>query len=107
MGEVERFPWDKPEPQPADLLEALRKDFAYAVQTSAITVFSSNPAFRATFNTPRGQLVPAGAVKFKDGTTVEMRDIGMCQPGAAYLTVQEIMAEILNVAAQLGLELEQ
>lgn len=99
-----RFPW---EPVPiADTVAALQRDFAYAVTHTAIMVHSNNPAFNMLANTQRGQIVPRGQVKFSDGTTIELQDIGMCQPGnVPYMTVQEIMTHIWGLASELGLEL--
>ena len=102
MG-VDRFPW---ETRPLnDTVAALQRDFAYAVRTTCVIVHSNNPAFKAMTNTARGQLVPRGEVKFTDGTTVELHDIGMCQPNVSEMTVQEIMSRIWEMATNLGLEL--
>lgn len=98
-----RFPWEPP--TTADLIEALRRDFAYAVVNTCIVVHSSNPAFVFVANTQRGQIVPRGEVKFTDGTAVELQDVGMPQPKVPYMTVQEIMARIWELASELGLEL--
>ena len=102
---AERFPWSPAVPATADLIDALRRDFAYAVANTCIVVHSNNPAFTFGANTQRGQIVPRGQVKFSDGTTVELQDIGMCQPNAPHATVQEIMARIWGLASELGLEL--
>lgn len=99
MGGVIRFPWER------DPIEALQRDFAYAVANTAIIVQSNHPAFAMTVNTPRGQSVPRGQVKFSDGTTIELQDIGMCQPGVPFMSVQEIMSHIWSRASELGLEL--
>lgn len=101
-----RFPW---EPAPtlmvADTVAALQRDFAYAVKMTCVVVHSNNPAFAMAANTDRGQIVPRGEVKFSDGTTVELHDIGMCQPNTPYMTVQDIMARVWEMATNLGLEL--
>lgn len=107
---VQRYPWEPvPAPSTDDVVEALRRDFAYAVENTAIAVHSTNPAFRMLVNTRRGQLVPRNECKFSDGTTVELQDIGMCQPGAnvPHMTVREIMTYILELAKELNLELVQ
>ena len=110
MGEltVQRFPWE-PEPQPVRTVEetvrALQQDFAYAVKMTAVVVRSNNPAFAAVVNTDRGQIIPRGECKFSDGTTVELQDIGMCQPDTPYMSVQEVMARVWELATELGLEL--
>lgn len=111
MGELElkhAFPWELPAPPISvqDTVAALQRDFAYAVANTAVVVHSNNPAFTFVANTKRGQIVPRGEVKFTDGTTIELQDIGMCQPGdVPYMTVQEIMSHIWAVASDRGLEL--
>lgn len=101
-----RFPWEPPAALSVDeTVAALRRDFAYAVANTAVVVHSNNSAFTMTANTQRGQIVPRGEVKFQDGTTVELQDIGMCQPNVPYMTVREIMARIWEVASELNLEL--
>lgn len=110
------FPWEQlPATQEAaelpaprnveDVVTALQRDFAYAVRMTAVVVHSNNPAFAAVVNTDRGQIIPCGECKFTDGTTVELQDIGMCQPNTPYMTVQEIMAQVWDTATDLGLEL--
>jgi hypothetical protein len=99
------FPWDPPRQSVEDTIALLQRDFAYAVLNTAIVVHSSNPALAFTANTQRGQLTPRGEVKFTDGTTVELQDIGMCQPNVPYLTVQQIMSRIWQLASDLGLEI--
>lgn len=107
-----RFPWEV-EPEPAtpsveDTIAALQRDFAYAVQNTAIVVHSNNASFVMTANTQRGQIIPRGEVKFSDGTTVELQDIGMCQPGnIPFMSVQEIMLKIWTAASELGLEISK
>lgn len=107
MGELieapVRFPWEPP--STTDLIEALRRDFAYAVANTCIVVHSNNPAFMFVANTQRGQIVPRGEVKFTDGTTVELQDVGMCQPNVPHMTVQEIMSRIWDLANELSFEL--
>lgn len=101
-----RFPWEPPAALSAeDAIEALRQDFAYAVAHTCVVVHSDNPAFAMMANTKRGQIIPRGEVKFSDGTALELQDIGMCQPGLSYMTVQEIMTRIWGVASELGLEM--
>ena len=104
-NDLTTFPWQSAVPSVADDVAALKLDFAYAVANTAVTVHSDNPAFVMTANTRRGQIVPQGKVKFSDGTTVELQDIGMCQPNVPHMTVREIMARIWAVATELGLEL--
>lgn len=102
-----RFPWEPPAARSVeDDVAALRRDFAYAVENTAVVVHSNNPSFALVANTQRGQIVPRGECRFTDGTTVELQDIGMCQPGnVPYMTVEEIMARIWGLARELGLEL--
>lgn len=99
------MPWDEEPAAPttAELVEAMRRDWLYAVANTAIAVHSNNDAFKMLVNTKRGQLVPRNEVKFSDGTTVELQDIGMCQPGLPYMTVQEILGKIVEIAGELGL----
>lgn len=106
------MPWEAEPAAPAVSTELethvarLTRDFAYAVANTAIFVHSNNPTFVMMANSPRGHLVPRGEVRFKDGTTVELQDIGMCQPGnVPHMTVQEIMSLIWEKARELGLEL--
>lgn len=103
-----KFPWE--DQLPAVLVEdtvaLLQKDFAYAVQCTAVTVHSNRPAFQITVNTPRGQIIPRNECKFTDGTTVEFQDIGMPQPGAPFMSVKELIARVLDLAHELGLEFQ-
>lgn len=101
----ELFPWDPPRRSVEDTVALIQNDFAYAVANTAIAVHSNNPAFAFMANTQRGQLVPRGEVKFTDGTTVELQDIGMCQPNTPYMSVQQIMSRIWKLANDLGLEI--
>lgn len=101
MGELTRFPWEPP--TTTDLVDSLRRDFAYAVANTCVAVHSNNPAFTFAANTQRGQIVPRGEVKFTDGTTVELQDVGMPQPGVPFMTVQEIMSRIWELAGELNL----
>ncbi len=100
-----RFPWEPAPLSVEDTVAALQRDFAYAVSNTAIVVHSSNPAFAMTVNTQRGQIIPRGQVRFNDGTTIELQDIGMCQPNVPYMTVHEIMTNIWGLASELNLEL--
>ena len=105
MTSDELFPWDAPRQSIEDTIALLQNDFAYAVANTAVVVHSNNTAFAFIANTARGQLVPRGEVKFTDGTTIELQDIGMCQVNVPYMTVQQIMARIWKQASKLGLEL--
>jgi len=105
MTDEEIFPWDPPRRSVEDTIALLQNDFAYAVANTAIVVHSNNPALVFTANTQRGQLVPRGEVKFTDGTTVELQDIGMCQPNVPYMTVQQIMSRVWKLASELKLEI--
>lgn len=99
------FPWNPPRRSVEDTIELIQNDFAYAVANTCIVVHSNNPALAFIANTARGQLVPRGEVKFMDGTTIELQDIGMCQPNVPHLTVQQIMARVWSTATKLGLEI--
>lgn len=110
------FPWEQlpavqaaPEPPAVrsteDTVALLQRDFAYAVQMTAVLVHSNQPALAMLINTARGQIVPRGQCKFTDGSTVEFQDIGMPQPNAPLMTVQELMARVWNIASELGLEI--
>lgn len=100
---TQRFPW---EPVPVDeTVRLLQRDFAYAVQYTAVLVRSNRPALEMCVNTRRGQIVPQGECKFTDGSKFELQDIGMPQPGAPAMSVQELMARVWDLARELNLEL--
>lgn len=101
----ELFPWDPPRQPLEDTIALLQRDFRYAVENTAVVVHSNNPVFSFIANTARGQPMPRGEVKFTDGTTVELQDIGMCQANVPYLTVQQIMARVWKLAGDLELEI--
>lgn len=101
---TQRFPW---EPVPVDeTVRLLQRDFAYAVQYTAVLVHSNRNALSMLVNTLRGQIIPRGGCKFTDGTTFELQDVGMPQPGAPAMSVQELMARLWGIARELGLELQ-
>ena len=105
MGDVivHRMPW---EPVPVEeTVGALQRDFAYAVQYTAVKTRSNQQSLNMIVNTPRGQIVPRGVCKFTDGTTVEFQDIGMPQPGCVAMSVPDLVAKIWEIATELGLEL--
>lgn len=104
-ADEEIFPWDPPRQSVEDTVALLQRDFAYAVMNTAVVVHSNNSAFAFIANTARGQLIGRGEVKFSDGTTVELQDIGMCQANVPEMTVQQIMARIWRVAGELKLEI--
>ena len=99
------FPWEPRPRSVEETIELIQRDFAYAVTHTAIVVHSNNPALCFTANTNRGRLVPRGEVKFLDGTTIELQDIGMPQVNVQYMTVQQIMSRVWKLASELGLEL--
>lgn len=110
------MPWDAPETLPAvaephqpaplqDTVRLLQADFAYAMTHTAVLVHSPHDKLRMLVNTARGQIVPAGECRFTDGTTLEFQDIGMPQPNAPAMTVQELVTRVWQIAAELGLEL--
>lgn len=101
----QRFPW---EPVPvAETIAALQRDFAYAVQATAVLVHSTRPELEMLVNTARGQIVPQGVCKFTDGSTVEFHDIGMPQVNAPYMTVRDLVVKVWDLARELGLELQK
>lgn len=110
------FPWEQlpaaPEPaQPPavrsveETVALLQQDFAYAVQYTAVMVRSSRPELQNVVNTRRGQIVPRNECRFSDGTTFELQDLGMPQPGCPEMTVKELLAQAWGLARELGLEL--
>lgn len=107
MGELTtRFPWEKPAVQPVEeTVELLKRDFAYAVQFTAVLVHSKHPALQMLVNTRRGQIVPRGECRLSDGTTFEMQDVGMPQPNSPTMTVQELIVRVADVVRELGLEI--
>ncbi len=112
-----KFPWEEqvpavPEPPPAppstieETLTALQRDFAYAVQYTAIRVHSNRPELCATVNTRRGQIIPKGVATFSDGTTTEFQDMGMPQVGAGSVEcITDLIAMVLDIATEKGLTL--
>jgi hypothetical protein len=110
MGEVtvQRWPWEvaPAEPTVEETVKLLQRDFAIAVQLTAVMVHSTREELRMLVNTRRGQIIPRGECRFTDGTTVELQDVGMCQPGVQTLTVQEIMTKVFAIATEIGLELQ-
>lgn len=101
-----RFPWEPAPPQSTEeTLTALQRDVAYMVTHTAVLVRSNRDALEMLVNTPRGQVIPRGECKFTDGTTVEFQDIGMPQVGAPSMTVQKLVAQMWDVAKEMGLEL--
>ena len=106
MGELTKFPWEQlPAIPMEETLLALQRDVAYMVTHTAILVRSGRTELQMLVNTPRGQIVPRGECRFTDGSTFELQDIGMPQPGVPHLTVQELMARIWTTASELGLGL--
>lgn len=102
-----RFPWEPaPPPTTEQTVVAIQRDLAYIVTHTAVVVHSERQELRVLVNTLRGQIVPAGKVKFTDGTTIELQDIGMPQVGATELSVRDLMTHIWGTAKRLGLELE-
>lgn len=103
---VTRFPWDVPAKPPVEeTVEALQRDFAYAVTFTGIMVHSNRAELRIVVNTQRGQIIPRNVSKFTDGTTVEMQDLGMPQPRVKTMTVEELVQWVVRTSNELGLEL--
>lgn len=106
MGELTtRFPWEPAVRSTEDTVALLQRDFAYAIQYTAVVVHSNQAALSMCVNTPRGQIVPRGECRFTDGSKLELHDIGMPQPNCPQMTVQELMARVWDIARELGLEL--
>jgi hypothetical protein len=103
-----KFPWEDqlPAVPVEDTVALLQKDFAYAIQCTAVTVHSNRPEFQITVNTPRGQIVPRNECRFTDGTTIELQDIGMPQPGLPFMSMKDLLAQMWNLVRDLGLELQ-
>lgn len=98
-----RMPW---EPAPVEeTLAALQRDVAYIVKYTGVTVHSNREALRMVVNMPRGQLIPRSEARFTDGTTIEFQDIGAPQPGAPVLMVDELIARVMEIARESGLQL--
>lgn len=107
MGELTtRFPWELPAtPSVENTVALLQRDFAYAVQFTAVLVHSKHPALQMLVNTRRGQIVPRGECRLSDGTTFEMQDVGMPQPNSPTMTVQELVIRVAGAVRELGLEI--
>lgn len=112
------YPWeqlpavqDVPEPPAvADPITLLQRDFAFAVQYTAVIVHSTHESLRILVNTRRGQIVPRGKVKYNnaygsDPHEIEFQDVGMPQPNVPEMTVQELMAHVWRLTQELGLEI--
>lgn len=100
------FPWEQlPAVRVEDTVKLLQQDFAYAVQYTAVMVRSSRPELQIVVNTPRGQIIPRGVCKFSDGTTTEFQDIGMPRPNVPTMNIEDLMAQVWEIAKNLGLEL--
>lgn len=100
-----RLPWEPAVPSTEETVLLLQRDFAYAVQYTAVLVHSNRPELQMVVNTRRGQIVPHGTCRFTDGSIVEFQDIGMPQVNAPTMTVQELTARVWELARELNLEL--
>lgn len=99
----QRLPW---EPVPVgETVTKLQADLRFIVAYTAVMVHSKHETLQMLVNTRRGQIVPRGECKFSDGSAMEFQDIGMPQPGAPVMTVQELVAKAWETAKILGLEL--
>lgn len=105
MGDLvpHRMPWDVVPVE--DTVKALQRDMAYIVKFTAVMVHSNREVLSMCVNTPRGQIVPRGEVRFADGTTVEFQDIGAPQPGAPLMAVPELVKQVMALVSELGLGL--
>jgi len=100
------FPWKQSaEHSLEDTVAALQRDFAFAVKHTAVLVRSSDERLRMIVNTPRGYNIPEGIGTFKDGTITELYDLGMPQPGAPVMTIDQLAKLVLDKATEIGLEL--
>jgi hypothetical protein len=105
------YPWEKhalgvaDAPSLEETVKALQANFTYAVKMTAVLVRSSDERLCLVVNTERGPNIPVGVCKFTDGTTVEMVDIGMPQPGIPSMTVDELARLLLQKTQELGLEI--
>lgn len=130
MGNVIKYPWENniqetsqsrelvainapalptvAETVTAELVEEqvsrLRDDVTVMVTHTGILVRSSREELRFQINTPRGQIIPRGEAKYSDGSTIEFQDLGMPQPGAPFMSIEELVNKILKTAFDLGLE---
>jgi hypothetical protein len=98
---TQRMPWDAVPLE--ETVTLLQRDFAYAVAYTAVMVHSNREELRMVANTLRGQIVPRGEGRFTDGTTIEITDIGMPQPGVQVMTVDEVFKRTTDAARALGL----
>jgi hypothetical protein len=106
------MPWEQSAPPAAPDLEgtvkALQRDVGYMVTHTAVIVHATGPhaaALGMLFNTRRGQLIPVGEAKYTDGHTIRFQDLGMPQPRAPEMTVQEAVRVLFDAAQRLGLEI--
>lgn len=130
MGNVIKYPWENSNqetsqsrelvaidapalPTVVETVEALpveeqvsllRDDVAIMVTHTGILVRSPHPEMRFRINTPRGQIVPRGEAKYSDGSTIEFQDLGMPQPGAPFMSIEDLVNKVLKTAHDLGLE---
>jgi hypothetical protein len=103
---ITRPPWLPAERTTEELVDSLRNDFAYAVRYTAILVHSKHEALQILVNTPRGQIIPRNECRFTDGSSFELQDVGMPQPGAPNIaSVSELLRWLWEIAQELNLEL--
>jgi hypothetical protein len=102
-----------PEPSLENLVatvRAIQADIAFAVTHTAVLARSDNALLRMVVNTPRGQEIPKGVVKYSDGglhiaATIEFQDVGMPQVGVPTMSMLELAQLVHTKALELGLEL--
>lgn len=104
---VTKYPWEVAAPSTEETVRMLQQDFAYAVTHTGVLVRSKHEALQLVVNTPRGQIIPRNACVFSDGSEFELQDLGMPQPGAPTMTIQELLKHLWEVAQGLGLELRK
>lgn len=106
MTRPQRMPWETdPEPTTEEKLERLRKDVSAMVACTCALVRSSHEDLHGLrMNVPRGT-VPKGQSFYKDGTTLEIVDLGMPQPQTPFGAITDLLAIIADAAKEAGLEL--
>lgn len=104
---MDKMPWEKPENDPLEgRLEKLQRDMGTMITYTCVVVFSSHGELDGLrMNVARGSAVPPGQSIYQDGTVVELRDIGMPQPGAQFGTVADLVRLVAETAQEEGLQL--
>lgn len=108
---MERMPWEDEAPvDPLKVMEEklarLAYDLSIMITHTCIEVQSSDDTVLSgvRMNVPRGSC-PDGKTTFKDGTTIEFKDLGMPQPNTAFGSVGDLLQNVHQLATEEGLEL--